>query len=134
MTDRLEPVLSNQAGFFLVAAEQCDECLFTPGRIVSSQRMAGVLRECRQEDAHFVCHKYTVAEMYGAEEFRNVCCRGFWDRNPETTNLMRIASRLGVVRFVALPDDNLIELPDDTRRVLGSAQHETEARDGENAT
>ena len=42
---------------FQVMREQCDQCLFTPDRIVSSQRMASVLATCARNDPDFVCHK-----------------------------------------------------------------------------
>ena len=75
---------------FEVMAEQCDQCLFDPAnRIVSRTRAADVLKECAQKDTYFVCHKSTIA-----------CCRAFYDANPFAANIMRIAHRLGMVRFV----------------------------------
>lgn len=75
-------------------AEKCDQCLFTPERIVSSRRMAQVLATCARSDTHFVCHKATLAGD------QDVCCRGFYDLDPGASNLMRIAGRLGAVQFV----------------------------------
>lgn len=80
---------------FNVCAEKCDECLFSAERIVSGRRMTEVLRTCKRDDRHFICHKHT---QRGAD----VCCRGFYDRNPMASNLMRAAHRLGAVRFVDL--------------------------------
>lgn len=87
-------------GYFLVAEERCDQCLFTPERIVSSRRMAEVLAATDKADTFFICHRYTIDAGDGPD---NVCCRGFYDRDPRRTNLMRIADRLGVVRTVPLP-------------------------------
>lgn len=78
---------------FNVCAERCNECLFTPTRIVSVARMRRILQQCAREDSFFECHKHTLRK-------RSVCCRGDYDRDPHRTNLMRIAHRLGVVRFV----------------------------------
>lgn len=84
---------------FRVYEQRCEQCLFSPERIVSSQRMAEVLRQCAATDTHFVCHKSSI---YGDG---NVCCRGFYDRDPAASNLMRIAGRLGLVEFVPLPEE-----------------------------
>lgn len=74
---------------FKVMEERCDQCLFGPGKIVSNARRASILRGCRKNDTHFVCHKTEDA-----------CCRGFYDVDPCATNLMRIALRLGAVQEV----------------------------------
>lgn len=78
---------------FKVAAERCDQCLFTKDAIVDSARRRNILSERARKDSHFICHKFT---MVGEE----ACCRAFYDRDPGATNLMRIAGRLGVVEFV----------------------------------
>lgn len=77
---------------FKVMAERCNECLFSQSRIVSRARMGQILRDCRRRDAHFICHKATIAGN------QNVCCRGFYDT--QSTNFIRIAGRLGVIEFV----------------------------------
>lgn len=82
---------------FKVSAGRCDQCLFSKDAIVDSDRRRGILQDCARRDAHFICHKFTMA---GQE----ACCRAFYDRNPNATNLMRIAHRLGVVEFVEFPD------------------------------
>jgi hypothetical protein len=85
---------------FKVCAERCDQCLFSKDAIVSNARRKQVLTDCARRDAHFICHKHGFGsedELHG----ENVCCRGFYDRNPMATNLMRIAHRLGAVEFVS---------------------------------
>lgn len=76
---------------FQVCEGKCDQCLFTPQRIVSAARMRGILNECRQQDIHFVCHKASIAG-------RDVCCRGFYET--QTSQMIRIAQRLNMVEFV----------------------------------
>ena len=76
---------------FNVCKEKCDQCLFTDERIVSKKRMVQIIKECRQQDTHFQCHKGTIAG-------KDICCKGFYDT--QTTNLIRIAQRLNMVRFV----------------------------------
>jgi len=70
-----------------VCKKQCDQCLFSPNKIVSAARKTELLKECRSSDSHFVCHKTEDA-----------VCAGF--RSRYQTNLMRIAERLNAIEFV----------------------------------
>lgn len=90
---------------FKIARTPCNECLFSTGKIVSDERREDILAECAQADAHFVCHKFTVAEMTGqlSADEANVCCNGFYRSNPEASTWMQIAGRLGRVEFVGFP-------------------------------
>lgn len=81
---------------FKVCEKKCDQCLFTNERIVRKGRVAEILKECEAKDTYFVCHKASFA----GEE---ICCAGFYDRNPMASNLMRIAHRLGMVKRVPIP-------------------------------
>lgn len=76
---------------FQVCEAECDQCLFGPNRIVSPTRMREVLKTAQRKDSHFVCHKASIAG-------RDVACRGWHDRF--SSNLSRIAERLGMVEFV----------------------------------
>jgi hypothetical protein len=87
---------------FKVCATRCDQCLFSREAIVGNARRRDVLEQCARNDSHFICHKHGVGsedELDGED----VCCRGFYDRNPGATNLMRIAGRLNMVEFVEFP-------------------------------
>jgi hypothetical protein len=77
---------------FKVCESKCAQCLFTPERIVSKTRMQDILQDCAKRDTHFICHK--------SKDGESVCCRGFYDT--KTSNLMRIAQRLGAVQFVSV--------------------------------
>lgn len=79
---------------FEVCEKQCDQCLFSPNRIVSKPRMAQILKGCRQQDTHFHCHKGSIAG-------KDVCCRGFYDT--QTSQMIRIAGRLNMIKFVPIP-------------------------------
>jgi len=81
---------------FKVMSKQCDQCLFSKNKIVSDARMRQVLKECARTDTHFVCHKSSMVKG-------TACCRGFYDRDPDASNLMRIAGKLGAVEFVKEP-------------------------------
>lgn len=79
---------------FKVCEKPCDQCLFSKNRIVSGERMKQILNDCKRNDTHFVCHKATIAG-------KEVCCRGFYDT--QTSNLIRISQRLGMVQFIKDP-------------------------------
>lgn len=81
---------------FEICEERCRQCLFTEQRIVSKTRMAQIVRDCRRKDTHFQCHKHTI-------EGRDVMCRGFYETQP-APQMLRIAQRLGMVKFVAIPE------------------------------
>lgn len=76
-------------------AEKCNECLFTPERIVSSERAKELLRQANRKDIHFVCHKATI-------KGRDICCRGFYDT--QTSQMIRISQRLNCVDFIKEKD------------------------------
>jgi hypothetical protein len=81
---------------FKVTENRCSECLFSPNKIVSDKRRKVVLNDCRSKDSYFICHKATAAG-------HDICCKGFYET--QTCNLIRIAQRLDVVRFVPIPND-----------------------------
>ena len=82
---------------FYVQEKQCDQCLFSANRIVSLARMKQILRDCERQDRHFICHKAQTTDdrrWHG----KQICCRGFYDKF--TTNLIRVAQRLKLIRLV----------------------------------
>jgi len=56
-----------------VMASPCDQCLTTRRRIVPASRAAELMRQCRDDDVKFICHKASIAG-------RNVACRGVHDK------------------------------------------------------
>lgn len=56
----------------LLASRRCAECLTTRNRIVSGERAAELVRDCRTRDVHFQCHKGSIAGL-------NLHCRGVHD-------------------------------------------------------
>lgn len=86
--------------YFRVSKKRCDQCLFSSAKVVGDDRKLDILRECVEKDAHFICHKFSIAEGQNSQ----VCCRGFYDLDPAASNLMRIAGRLDMVEFVDLPE------------------------------
>ncbi len=85
---------------FEVCSKKCDQCLLSVGRIVSVQRRAKIIADCKRRDTHFLCHKGSIAG-------RTIACRGFFDVYPHVGQLRRIAERLHAVVFVDPPDVEL---------------------------
>lgn len=81
---------------FKVCDKKCKKCLFTKDRIVSKERMAQILEECEQKNTHFICHEASMKD-------EDVCCSGFYET--QSSNLMRIAQRLNMVKFVNMDED-----------------------------
>lgn len=50
----------------------CDQCLFSPNRVVSSERMKEIVEGCKEGDTFFICHKSN-------DEGDKIVCRGFYD-------------------------------------------------------
>jgi hypothetical protein len=81
----------------LLASRRCGQCLTSRGRIVSGERAAELIRDCRRKDVHFVCHKGSAAGL-------NLHCRGVHDRFP------CLAYRFGVaigVKVVEIDPESL---------------------------
>lgn len=53
----------------LIARKPCSQCLTSRNRIVSANRATNLIRECRDGDKHFICHKGSIAGL-------NLHCRG----------------------------------------------------------
>lgn len=67
----------------LMAARPCAQCLTTKNRIVSGERAAEIVRGCRREGNHFVCHKSRPGEI--------VHCRGVHDRLGSSAHRFAVA-------------------------------------------
>lgn len=52
----------------ILAARPCSQCLTTKRRIVSGERAAEIVRGCKRDGTHFICHKARPGEI--------VHCRG----------------------------------------------------------
>ncbi len=90
---------------FRVMKKQCDECLFSDDGAVPEKHRQEVLEQCVDEGRHLVCSKASgacVGEPPNNEDGA-ICCRGFYDHNPEATVAMRLAHILNIVVFVDAP-------------------------------
>lgn len=71
----------------LLSKKCCNQCLTTKNRIVSGKRAAEIVKTCRNEDIHFVCHKSN-------NKFPNVHCSGMHKIN--NSKSYRFAKSLGI--------------------------------------
>lgn len=94
MSRRETPVL-------LLAAKRCGQCLTTRNRIVSGERAAEIVRDCRRRGVHFRCHKGQAAGLI-------VHCRGVHEIAESTA--YQFAARLGI-EIREVDPDNLEEEP-----------------------
>jgi len=74
-----------------VSKKCCGQCLFSKNKIVSEERKDQLLDDIERKDSHFTCHKATIKN-------EDIVCRGFYEQ--KTSNMIRIAQRLGMVEFV----------------------------------
>lgn len=69
---------------YLLASKRCNECLYSPNKIVSNHRRGQILTVCRAERRHFVCHKARGGPI--------VTCRGWHDaEGPSDAMLFALA-------------------------------------------
>lgn len=84
-----------------LAARRCDQCLTTRNRIVSGDRAAEIVSDCRRTGNHFVCHKGSIAGEI-------VHCRGVHDiliRDFGGSTAYQFATRIGVPIVEVDPED-----------------------------
>ena len=80
-----------------VFKECCKNCLLSEDRIVSSKRVKEIIKDCTENQTHFICHKAT---MNGEE----VVCSNFFNTIGHKSQIVRIAQRLNALEFVNQSD------------------------------
>ncbi len=86
---------------YKIKKSPCDQCLFTSRKIVSDARRQQLIKQCKQKDNGFICHKNALANMEdGGQRDEEVYCRAFYDAFPYLGQLRRIAERLGFIEEV----------------------------------
>lgn len=77
---------------FKVFDSICKNCLLTKNRIVSPERMKGIIEDCKKEQSFFICHN--------SPEGEEICCKKFYTQLGHVSQLIRIAERLDMVEFI----------------------------------
>ena len=93
---------------FKVYKESCKNCLLSPDRIVSPRRSKEIIQGCAQKQVHFTCHKASIAG-------KDVCCKTFYDKFGDLSQLVRIAKRLNAVEEVDVPEGDRLPSYEETR-------------------
>lgn len=57
-----------------LSARRCDQCLTTRNRIVSGERAAEIVRDCRRRDNHFICHKSPPGRIIHCRGVHEIVC------------------------------------------------------------
>lgn len=83
---------------FQVFKSPCQNCLLSKDRIVSPARAKQIIEECKQNETHFICHKSTIKDQ------GSICCKNFFDKFPDCSQLMQVAARLNWIEFVEQTD------------------------------
>jgi hypothetical protein len=85
-----------------LASKCCSQCLLSGDRIVPGSRAAQIIRDVREADTHFVCHKGSIAGL-------NLHCRGVHDRFPSRAYRFAVACGIPIVEVDpdTLENDNV---------------------------
>lgn len=76
----------------IVQKRMCNQCLFTKNKIVSDERKAGLLDDCKKNNNHFECHKATIAGKHAT-------CHAFYKQCTNSV-ISEMLERAGLVNFV----------------------------------
>ena len=77
--------------------ECCQNCLLSPNRIVSGKRAKEIINGCVKNQTHFQCHKATLRG-------EDIMCKSFFDSFGHYSQMVRIAGRLDMLKYVPQPD------------------------------
>jgi len=77
-----------------VASEKCEQCLFTPKRLVSGAHAAEIVRKTTGPDSEagsaFNCHKGTIAD-------KDAICAGWYEKFGDKDPILIMAEKLGAI-------------------------------------
>ena len=78
-----------------VMAEKCSTCIFRPGNLMdlAPGRVAGMVRDCLEQDSTIVCHK----TLYRRTR-KHAVCRGFFDAYQGDIAPLRLAVAMGKIK------------------------------------
>lgn len=80
----------------LLASHRCGQCLTTRNRIVSGERAAQIIRDCRATETHFLCHKAPHGMIVHCRGVHEIC----------ESRAYRMATAFGIP-VVSVDHDNL---------------------------
>lgn len=77
--------------------ECCKNCLLSPDSIVSPKRRKEIINDCAINQTHFICHKSSI-------DGGNVVCNSFFNKLGYKSQMVRIAGRLNMLKFIDQPE------------------------------
>ena len=83
---------------FKVYDKPCDQCLISSNAIVDNDRRTEIIQGCIRKQTHFICHKASI-------EGEDVCCKTFYDKLGQHSQMIRIAERLNMVEIIKQKDE-----------------------------
>ena len=78
----------------------CNQCLLTKNKIVTAKRVKEIIKMCKSEQTHFICHKTTAC---GHD---STICKSYFDKFGHYSQMVRIASRLNDLEFIEQQPQN----------------------------
>jgi hypothetical protein len=76
----------------VVQRKMCDQCLFSKDKIVSDLRKAELLKDCKENNNNFICHKATIAG-------KEVVCHAFY-KTVSNPAISKMLESIGEIEFV----------------------------------
>jgi hypothetical protein len=70
----------------------CSQCLFTKNKIVSDSRKEEILKDCKDNNKHFICHKASIRGL-------SVTCHAFY-KTCTKARISKLLEEAGLVDFV----------------------------------
>lgn len=88
---------------FNVNSTQCKTCIFGANTPITPESFEQYKQDWQDEDCHHICHQDSARDYENA----SITCRGYYEAamrgDVHMGQLMRIAGRLNMVRFVDIP-------------------------------
>jgi hypothetical protein len=92
-----------------VFKECCKNCLLSENRIVSPKRAKEIIKDCAENQTHFICHKASMKD-------EEVVCKKFFDTIGYKSQMVRIAQRLNALQFVDQSDSEKLPTYQDLKK------------------
>lgn len=86
-----------------VYSKPCNQCLYSQNRIVDKERYEEIKQQIKTEQSYFICHKSSI-------ENGKTCCNGFYKKDGQYSQLIRIMERIGGIELVEHKPKDLIKL------------------------
>lgn len=91
-----------------VLSDKCSTCIFTTNRPVDGARVAGLVRDTKDEPGATVpCH----ATLYRPGKEENAVCAGWYERFADADPILSMAKAMDVIEYDDPPTDSVWPKP-----------------------